>query len=92
MGGYSHRYWVCPYFSKDERLKISCEAGIVRFPDRKAITRYADDYCCHMPGWESCSMAAMLNRHYDEQPIMPVSSGKVYFSGGGREIRSNLPQ
>lgn len=92
MGGYSHRYWVCPYFGKDERLKISCEAGIVRFPDRKAITRYADDYCCHMPGWESCSMAAMLNRHYDEQPIMPANPGKVYFSGGGREIRSNLPQ
>lgn len=90
MGGYSHRYWVCPYFSKDDRLKISCEAGNVRFPTRQSITRYADEYCCNLPGWEKCSMAAMLNRHYEQLP--PANIPNTYFSHGGREQRQHLPQ
>ncbi len=65
MAGYSHRGWACPFFRWDERERISCEGGRMDFPDRMALTEYADRYCANVQGWKSCTMAEGLLRYYE---------------------------
>lgn len=65
MAGYTHRYWVCPFFKWDEPLRFHCEGGRQVFPDRQAARDYAGRYCAHMPGWKDCSVADSLLRYYD---------------------------
>ena len=63
--GYSNRTWCCPYFGWDEKLCIHCDAGRLKFPDRKAITGYAERYCGDVNGWTKCTVAQELNRYYE---------------------------
>ena len=66
MGGYSHKTWTCPFYKKDEKKALSCEAGKLTFPDRKTANKYMNRYCAGGNGWKQCSFAAALIEHYDE--------------------------
>lgn len=67
MGCYSHRRWQCPYFKWDEKATIHCEAGVIRFPDRRACTQYETAFCASKDGWQYCSLSDALSEYYDRQ-------------------------
>lgn len=62
---WSRRVWMCPYYRFDDRLKVKCDAGTIKFPDRYAIVKFADDYCGNLPGWEKCPLAMCMNDYFD---------------------------
>ena len=65
--GYSKRSWACPYFKWDERMCVHCENGTrVRFAHTKSRNRYYKLYCANNPGWNNCTVADALNKHYEE--------------------------
>lgn len=65
--GYSNRYWTCPFFTWDEKLKVHCEGGLVKFPDRKTLTGYADRHCSSENGWKNCSVARAMLEYYERK-------------------------
>lgn len=66
--GYSNKTWVCPFFGWDERLCIHCEGkSSVHFFDRAGVEEYADQHCAALDGWEDCSIAQSLLRHYERK-------------------------
>ena len=66
--GYSNRIWVCPYFSWDERCTVHCEGGTrVRFAHYRTYADYVRTYCCDVDHWHRCSVAAALNKQYEEE-------------------------
>ena len=62
---YWRKIWQCPYFKWDDKLLVVCEGGRVAFPDKETARRFFDQYCAHMPGWRSCSIAAALAGFYE---------------------------
>lgn len=66
MGGWSNRYWVCPFFLIDEKYTIKCEGGSrVEFINAVEKSNYSDRYCCSSR-WGTCTVADMLARRYRE--------------------------
>ena len=63
--GHSHRNWICPYFSYDEKTRVHCEAGVIRMPDVPAMLAFARTYCGNLPGWEQCPLAQSMSAYYD---------------------------
>ena len=65
IAGYSHRTWVCPFFKRDEKQAIHCEAGVVRFPEREALCAFADGCCAG--DWAACSVARVLTEYWERR-------------------------
>lgn len=65
--GYSNRRWTCPFYTWDEKQKIHCEGGCMKFPDQATLRRYADRYCASTTGWRDCTVAAGLLEYYDRK-------------------------
>lgn len=61
------RYWCCPYWKYERKLKFICEAGTIHFFDRKAWSDYVERYCCDRNNWEKCTLAQSLNREYERR-------------------------
>ena len=55
----------CPFFKKDEEIKLSCEGGIIKFPDKTARREYLRNYCAEIHGWHNCTLATSLEQFYD---------------------------
>ena len=67
MAGYSNRAWACPFFVWDDKQKIHCEGGTVKFRDPQELGDYADQFCANVDGWDRCSVAACLMRRYESE-------------------------
>lgn len=67
MGGYSNKKWACPYYIRDGKLTVTCEAGSVNFPDRATANRYMNRYCADARCWQLCTLASALTRYYEEK-------------------------
>lgn len=53
MAGYSHKKWACPFFTWDEKFKVHCEGGCMKFRDRKEA------------GWKDCTVAQSVENYYE---------------------------
>lgn len=62
--GYSKRLFICPYYVRDYRNRMSCEGGVVQIADAPATVRYMDRYCASYD-WERCTLAQALNDFYE---------------------------
>lgn len=66
MSVYWHKYYICPYFSSDDKQKIYCEGHCrLCFPDKDTTNEYLRSYCASDQGWKNCSIAKSLNEYYD---------------------------
>lgn len=59
-----HKKWLCPFFRWDAVDEVHCEGGRVCMPTKQHAEEYMDKFCCD--AWETCSIAAALNRFYEE--------------------------
>ena len=59
--------WSCPFWRREEPLRVYCEAGRIEFADAAARLDYIDRHCAAVPGWEDCSLAQNLCRHYERR-------------------------
>ncbi len=69
MGGHYWQYaYTCPYYTSDDRLSVICEHQCaVRFYSMDEAKRYLRRFCaCKDMGWKDCTIAQMLNQHYEE--------------------------
>ena len=62
--GYSNLYWTCPFFSKDGRLSVTCEAGHLKFQQTADIQHFTHAYCASHD-WKYCTLAKQMLRYYD---------------------------
>ena len=68
MEDYWHLDFKCPFFCRDEKTTVFCEGGSkMCFPSVPSIKRHFEEHCCHIPGWRTCSVAAMLLHHYERE-------------------------
>ena len=59
--------FTCPYYCSNEKLQISCENHCrMRFYSGLEAKTYIESYCASASGWEECSIAKMLSKHYEE--------------------------
>lgn len=65
MAGYTNKFWSCPFFKWDEKLRVHCEGGVIRFRDRREAGEYQDCYCASLNGWKGCSVASSVARYYE---------------------------
>ena len=54
----------CPFYKSDEKLKLTCEGGVLKFPDADARSEYIISYCSNACGWRKCSIAHCLENYY----------------------------
>jgi len=59
------KVYDCPFWRWEERMRVHCEGGNVRFSDAAMRADYIGRYCANNPGWKACSIAAGLLRHYE---------------------------
>ena len=64
--GYSNRTWMCPYYIRDYKDHMSCEAGRIQLPDIRASQDYMAKYCSTYD-WEDCSLACALTRYFEDK-------------------------
>ena len=55
------------YYSHNGELKISCECGNLKFPDKEEYNRFVTTYCGSMQGWERCTLAKERLSYYDRK-------------------------
>ena len=54
----------CPFYKKDESLKLHCEGGVLKFPDADARSEYVLGYCANNYCWRKCPIAHCLENYY----------------------------
>lgn len=61
---------VCPYFGSEHpaQLILNCEAGRVRFPNKKARVDYIRAHCGDLDGYKRCSLCGMMDAAYYRMP------------------------
>lgn len=65
MASYYHRRWECPFYAWDEKLAVHCEGGVIRLPDKQAMTDYIGRYCCG--DWRRCHIARTVSAYYERK-------------------------
>ena len=60
--------WICPYWHKDKKDRITCEGGTVKFPDYAARMDFIARYCAGAD-WQGCPLARMMNDYYDSAAL-----------------------
>ena len=54
----------CPFFEKERKLKLTCEGGVLKFPDADARSEFLLGYCSHAHAWRKCPIAHCLENYY----------------------------
>ena len=57
----------CPFFKRNEYLKINCEGGTIRFPDKDARREYLEGFCANSINWKKCTIAHCLENYYERK-------------------------
>lgn len=61
-----HNYGAyCPFYSRERKGNLECEAGKIRFPDKTARTEFFHTYCASPSNYENCTICRMLMTYYD---------------------------
>lgn len=59
----------CPFYKRDNYLKLYCEGGTVKFPDAPARTEYVRGFCANHITWQKCTIAHNLQLYYDRKEM-----------------------
>lgn len=54
----------CPFFKDERKLKLTCEGGVLKFPDADARSEFVLEYCANNYSWRKCSIAHCLENYY----------------------------
>ena len=54
----------CPFFKREEKLKLSCEGAKLKFPDKDARSEFVLGYCANSYNWRKCPIAHCLENYY----------------------------
>lgn len=54
----------CPFFKKENCLKLYCEGGTLKFPDVIARSEHILGYCANDYNWRKCPIAHYLENYY----------------------------
>lgn len=65
--GYSSMAWQCPFFVWDEKQKIHCEGGTLKFCKGREKSRYAHQYCANFSEWKMCTLSQFLLEKYERE-------------------------
>lgn len=57
----------CPFFRKNDSLKLLCEGGTIKFPDKDARKDYLTDYCANSINWHKCTICRNLENYYERK-------------------------
>ena len=54
----------CPFYKKEDALKLRCEGATIKFPDGDARSEYVLGYCANSYCWRKCPIAHCLENYY----------------------------
>ena len=54
----------CPFYKKEICLKLYCEGGTIKFPDKDARSEFVLAYCTNSYNWRKCPIAHCLENYY----------------------------
>ncbi|MBQ3022738.1 MAG: hypothetical protein IJD91_05410 [Clostridia bacterium] len=54
----------CPFYKRDNYLKLSCEGASLKFPDKDARSEFLLGYCANSYNWRKCPIAHCLENYY----------------------------
>ena len=54
----------CPFYKDERKLKLSCEGGMLKFPDNTARNDFVLSYCANNYNWRKCGIAHCLENYY----------------------------
>lgn len=57
----------CPFYKRDNYLKLYCEGATMRFPDAKARSEFVLNFCANNINWKKCPIAHCLENYYDRK-------------------------
>ena len=67
-GHYWSEIFICPYYVSDEKDRITCEnRNAMRFYTVRATKEFICEFCASHEGWKQCTIAQMLDKHYDKE-------------------------
>ena len=64
------RFAVCPFFSSEKKLSISCEDTVRQFYTKADKQQHLKKHCDSEAGWKSCRYAIALNDLYERMDQM----------------------
>lgn len=64
--GYSNRLWICPYYRRDYKDRMSCEGGRVQMPSVPLTREYMAQYCASQ-NYRNCTLARVLTQYYEKE-------------------------
>ena len=59
--------YVCPYWQRDIKSNLYCEAARLDFRNNATLREYSKRYCGDMSGWRRCTLARALNEQYEKE-------------------------
>lgn len=57
----------CPFFTRQEYLRLSCECAALKFPDREARSEYLQNFCANPINWKKCTLAHCMENYYERK-------------------------
>ena len=60
----------CPFFKRNEALKLHCEGGVISFPDKDAGKDYLTGYCANNINWRKCTICHNLEDYYERKEAL----------------------
>lgn len=59
----------CPFFHFYRGQRVVCDHGHVQLVGKKGFNEFTDRYCASFCGWESCTLAYVASRAYEEKEL-----------------------
>lgn len=60
--------FICPFFKGEpKKLKLRCEIGNLKFPDKQARRFLVYGYCAHPTNYTECTFYKLLMDYYDRK-------------------------
>lgn len=57
----------CPFFKSVDGLRLSCELGTMKFPDKQARRNLVHVYCADPQNYKNCMCYKILMDYYDRK-------------------------
>ena len=54
----------CPFYKREGTLKLHCEGGTLKFPDKQSRCDFLLGYCANSYSWRKCPIAHTLEEYY----------------------------
>lgn len=71
------RTWMCPYWVREEKRCIVCQAAQLRFISRDAFSEFARRNCASITGWRDCALARFCTEQYEKSITTTTTEGRT---------------